>query len=157
MLLMTAVVSAAFLLLSDRVDAATKIKINKTNFPDATFRAYVSSNFDADKDGYLNSTEIGNVKIINVDESGITKLNGIEYFTALETLYCRDNELTSLDVSKNTSLEKIICYRTQLTTLDVSKNTALIYLDCSRNQLKTLDVSKNTSLVTISALSSNNT
>ena len=36
----------------------------------------------------------------------------------------------------------------QLTTLDVSKNTALTDLDCDNNQLTTLDVSKNTALTT---------
>ena len=61
-------------------------------------------------------------------------------------LDCSGNQLTALDVSRNTALEKLYCYNNQLTALDVSNNTALTTLDCSDNQLTALDVSKNTAL-----------
>ena len=61
-------------------------------------------------------------------------------------LTCYNNQLTALDVSKNTALTVLYCYNNQLTALDVSKNTALTELDCSDNQLTALDVSKNTAL-----------
>ena len=66
--------------------------------------------------------------------------------TALERLYCFNNQLTCLDVSKNTKLTGLSCENTQLTSLDVSKNTALERLHCYNNQLTSLDVSKNTAL-----------
>ena len=66
--------------------------------------------------------------------------------TALTSLECVNNQLTTLDVSKNTALTELECYNNQLTALDVSKNTALTYLYCSENQLTALDVSKNTAL-----------
>ena len=66
--------------------------------------------------------------------------------TALTALYCTNNQLTALDVSKNTALTQLFCYNNQLTALDVSKNTALTRIFCSNNQLKALDVSKNTAL-----------
>ena len=50
--------------------------------------------------------------------------------TALDTLHCSSNQLTSLDVSNNTSLTYLNCGGNQLTILDVSKNTALTYLWC---------------------------
>ena len=59
---------------------------------------------------------------------------------------CFENELTSLDVSKNTALKVLYCYEDQLTSLDVSKNTALKVLFCDHNQLTSLNVSKNTAL-----------
>jgi len=62
------------------------------------------------------------------------------------SLECYGNELTSLDVSKNTALTKLLCGGNQLTSLDVSKNTALTELQCGNNQLTSLDVSKNTAL-----------
>ncbi len=80
---------------------------------------------------------------------------GITYWLTSQTvtirgdvteLYCSDNQLTTLDVSKNTELTKLDCHYNQLTTLDVSKNTALTWLYCYNNQLTTLDVSKNTAL-----------
>ena len=57
-----------------------------------------------------------------------------------------NNQLTELDVSKNTALTSLRVERNQLTELDVSKNTALTYLDAQYNQLTELDVSKNTAL-----------
>ena len=61
-------------------------------------------------------------------------------------LYCNGNQLTDLDVSKNTALTGLGCSDNQLTALDVSQNSALTLLNCSDNQLTTLDVSKNTAL-----------
>ena len=80
------------------------------------------------------------------EEGKLTDLSGIEWFTGLTYLSCNDNNLTELDVSKNTALETLECTNNQLTTLDVSKNTVLTHLDCSGNQLTTLDVSANTAL-----------
>ena len=76
----------------------------------------------------------------------LTSLRGIEYFEALEELSCLYNQLTSLDVSRNTALTYLDCYNNQLTELDVSRNTALTELDCSGNPLTTLDISMNTAL-----------
>jgi len=63
-----------------------------------------------------------------------------ENITLLE---CRNNKITSIDISKNAALTELDCSRNQLTSLDVSKNAALTVLDCSGNQLTSLDVSKN--------------
>ena len=64
----------------------------------------------------------------------ISNLKGIEAFSALTYLACPGNELTSLDVSKNTALTYLYCYSNQLTSLDVSKNTALSGLYCGGNK-----------------------
>ena len=76
----------------------------------------------------------------------LTSLRGIEYFESLEELSCLYNQLTALDVSRNTALTELRCDYNQLTSLDVSRNTALTYLDCNNNQLTELDVSRNTAL-----------
>ena len=121
------------------------VAIDNTNFPDANFRTFVK-NFDTNKDDSLSDTEIAAVEEIDCYDKGISNLKGIEYFTALRSLNCGYNQLTALDVSKNTTLTKLYCKNNQLTVLDVSKNTALTYLRCNRNQLTALDVSKNTAL-----------
>ncbi len=77
---------------------------------------------------------------------GLTSLKGIEYFTSLAGLDCRINQLTALDVSKNTALTELDCDNNQLTALDLSRNTALKVLYCGRNQLTDLDLSRNTAL-----------
>ncbi len=83
---------------------------------------------------------------IDVWEKNISSLEGIEGFTALQNLQCPYNQLTTLDVSKNTALTYLDCSHNQLTILDVSQNTALESLVCYYNQLTTLDVSKNIKL-----------
>ena len=125
--------------------AEGQIQINVTNFPDEKFRNYVKG-FDTSGDGYLSEGEIGEVTWIGVDGKGIESLQGIEFFTSLETLICYYNNLSSLDVSKNTALTDLWCYGNNLSSLDVSKNTALTRLECYNNNLSSLDVSKNTAL-----------
>ena len=121
------------------------VKINEENFPDANFRNWIlEQNYG--QDGVLTVDEIAAVTKINVPYEQISDLKGIEYFTALTSLYCYSNKLTSLDVSKNTALTELDCNFNELTSLDVSNNTALTSLNCQGNQLTSLDVSKNTTL-----------
>ena len=122
------------------------IKIGSNTFPDEKFRAYILKNIDKDGDGYLSETEIAETTSITCRARSISSLKGIECFAALEYLYCSENNLTQLDVSKNTALEVLYCSENNLTQLDVSKNTALEALDCLKNNLTQLDVSKNTAL-----------
>lgn len=135
--------------------SADGIAVNAVNFPDDTFRSYVSSNFDTNKDGRLSDAEIAGATTIDVSGKGISSLKGVEYFTALTELYCHINNLTVLDVSKNTALYGLACYSNNLNTLDMSKNTALTELSCENNQLITLDLSKNTALTQLDCRDNN--
>ena len=119
------------------------IKIGSNTFPDEKFRAYILENIDKDGDGYLSETEIAETTSITCGARSISSLKGIEYFVNVQSIDCRGNNLTQLDVSKNTALEDLLCSENNLTQLDVSKNTALKHLDCSENNLTQLDVSKN--------------
>ena len=107
------------------------------------------SKIDKNGDGRISEKEASVVKSLDVGGSGIRGIDGISYFTALTTLDCGYNQLTSLDVSKNTALTGLRCRSNQLTSLDVSKNTALTWLDCGSNQITSLGVSKNTALETL--------
>ena len=126
-------------------EGETDVSINETNFPDANFRTVVKE-YDTDNDENLSRVEIEAVKEIKCYHKDIRSLTGIEYFTALQTLKCYSNQLTSLDISGNTALKSLDCAKNQLAALDVSQNTALESLDCADNQLTTLDVSRNTAL-----------
>ena len=119
------------------------VEINETNFPDAAFKSYVSERF-GDGDGVLSIEEIESATIINVQGLGISSLTGIEFFSSLESLSCGYNNLTSLDLSKNTSLKSLECTcNFDLTSLDVSKNTELLWIWCDDANLTSLDVSNN--------------
>ena len=126
--------------------AAGSVDINEANFPDAKFRSFVKENLDKNNDGILDAGEIAAVKMIEANKMGIKSLEGVGFFTALETLKCWDNELTGLDLSKNTALKDLQCSNSKLQSLDLSKNTELTRLSCGSNKLTELDVSKNTKL-----------
>ena len=126
--------------------AAGYVEINETNFPDAKFRSFVKENLDKNKDNILDAGEIAAVKKIEANKMGIKSLEGVGFFTALETLKCWDNELTGLDLSKNTKLTSLSCSENELTALDVSKNTELTRLYCRSNRLAALDVTQNKNL-----------
>ena len=125
---------------------AAPVEINSTAFPDDVFREWVKDNCDKNSDGYLSADEMLQCTDIAVIQKQITSLKGIELFPQLTKLQCSDNELSSLDVSKNTALMHLICYKNELSSLDVSKNTALLTLECDANNISSLDVSKNTAL-----------
>jgi hypothetical protein len=61
-------------------------------------------------------------------------------------MYCDGNNLSALDISKNTALTQLTCYENNLSALDVSNNTALTQLFCHNNNLTELNVTKNTAL-----------
>ncbi len=111
--------------------------------------------WDSDGDGKLSPGEAASVTYINIyrghDGEKISSLTGIECFTGLTYLNCADNELTEIDLSKNTKLTHLdcSCNYDNLTKLDVSGLAALTYLDCSYNQLAALDVSKNVKLANL--------
>ena len=121
------------------------IDIDEKNFPDENFRNWLFEQ-DYGRYGIIADDRIARITSIYVIGESIRSLQGIEYFTALTTLWCSNNQLTSLDVSKNTALTTLSCNNNQLTSLDVSKNTALTDLNCYYNQLTSLDVSGCTAL-----------
>ena len=61
-------------------------------------------------------------------------------FTKLEYLYCQDNEMKTLNVSRSKSLKGITCSKNNLATLDVSDLATLTFLSCHNNKMKTLTV-----------------
>src|SRR5574344_2005430 len=140
-------------------------------FTNAVLKAYVVAHYDKDGDSEISEAEALLVTAINVyggydttkAQSGTkTKIGSfadIANFPNLDTLDCAlnsltylacyDNQLTSLDVSKNTKLTYLDCHNNQFTSLDVSKNTELTVLYCAYDQLTSLDVSANTSLMSL--------
>ena len=66
--------------------------------------------------------------------------------TKLEILSAAHGKLTSLDVSNNRKLVELYVYNNQLTALDVSSNYLLKKLSCYENQITALDLSSNVSL-----------
>ena len=80
----------------------------------------------------------------------MSSVEGIEAFINLDTLHCCSNQIKELDVSANTELRVLVCWNSdindQLTSLNISKNKKLEIISVPYNQLKELDVSNNPSL-----------
>ena len=119
---------------------AESVPIDEAHFPDPKFRSVVQARFDDDEDGVFSEEELAAATTLSATGYGITDLSGIEYFTALETLYCYNNQLTALDLSRNTKLTYLSCSENKLTSLNVSKCSELKHLYCYRNQLTGLDL-----------------
>ena len=138
--------ATAILIPGMALNADSSVEINKTNFPDANFRTFVSKSFDKDKDGKLSLAEIKAVDEISCSSEKIKSFKGIEFFTDVETIDCFDNEISELDLSKNTKLKKLRCSDNEIDELDLSGTPELTELDCGSNDLTSLNLAKNTKL-----------
>ncbi len=120
----------------------------EANFPDPNFRAAVAEWMGIALNGTITAAQAAGMgDWFDCSYRNIENMKGLEFFTRLTGLACDGNQLTALDISKNTALNTLSCYENQLTLLDVSNNTALEYLYCSYNSLTSIDVSKNTALL----------
>ena len=138
-----------FALLAIVVQPQAQVVLNAENFPDANFRAALSQILGVSENGTITQEKINSTTSLDVNNKKISNLKGIEHFTVLTQLNCYKNQLTELNVSKNTALTQLNCNNNQLTALNVSNNTALTSLGCSNNQLTALDVSNNTALTSL--------
>ena len=118
-----------------------------TYVPDDKFeQALIDLGYDTTLDDSVVTANISGVTTLDVSEKEISDLTGIEAFSALTSLECWSNKITSLDMTANTALTNLNCWNNKLTSLDVSKNTALDYLSLYKNQLTSLDLSQNIKL-----------
>lgn len=131
--------------------AADGVGVNAANFPDASFRSYVSM-FDKDRDGRLSNAERAKVTEIYVAGRCISSLKGVEHFPALTVLDCSWNNLVNLNVTQNKALLTLNCNGNKLTKLNVTKNTELQTLYCENNKLTALDVTANKFLNVLSCV-----
>ena len=101
----------------------------QTYVPDDNFeQALINLGYDNVLDDYVTTANINTVDTLILMSLNIVDLTGIEDFTALNSLICEGNQLTTLDVSNNAALIHLRCGLNQLTTLDVSQNLALKFL-----------------------------
>ena len=137
--------------------------LNDINFKDGNFRKRITDITGVQEGQLISNEQIARITELNLRNSGIENLDGIEFFTALEMLNCYDNNITELDLRNNINLTevdfgdnfisefklprniKIIrCKDNLFTKLNLSEYNQLNTLDCSKNKdLVLIDVSKN--------------
>ncbi|HSD07874.1 LamG-like jellyroll fold domain-containing protein, partial [Flavobacterium sp.] len=144
-------------------DATASYSTNCTPYtliPDLNFeKKLIALGIDSGvPDGKVPTANVDKLTSLDVSNSQIADLTGIQDFVALETLSCNgkgnywssttggDGLLKTLDISKNTKLITLNCSSNQLKSLDISSNTLLKNLDCRGNVITSLDVSKNMAL-----------
>ena len=129
--------------------------LSSSDFPDENFRKCIVDTFNEKEPDFVES---GRTKSqvrrylsqktteLDCSSKGITSAEGIQYLTSLQELDLRSNNISTIDLSKNTALTELFLSGNKISTIDVSKNTALTNLYLSSNILITIDVSKNTAL-----------
>ena len=133
---------------------AIKTNAQTTHIPDNNFlQALKDLGYGAGVVGNnVPTANIDTITNLDVSSKNISDLTGIQDFVALTVLRLTKNQLTNLDISKNTALIKLYCNLNQLPSLNISANTALQTLYCNDNLLSSLDVSKNTALIILKFL-----
>jgi Leucine-rich repeat (LRR) protein len=118
--------------------------------PDTTFKDLLVTNsaINTNNDTEIQCSEASAFTgEISVSFWSISDLTGIEAFTSLTSLFCNNNNLTSIDITQNTALIFLDCSDNPISTLDLTQNINLETLYCTTNSLSTLNVSQNTSLI----------
>ena len=133
-------VKGADIVISDK-DVVADFSID--NFPDANFRNYLAQKF---KKRFITKADVAATYWLSPINEGISNLKGVEYFTKLQSLSCKQNNLTTFDVSALTALTELRCEDNPLTTLDVSHNPNLKLLYCYNTSLTTLNLANNTKM-----------
>ena len=121
------------------------LEIDRQYFPDEAFLNWIVTHLPVvrENDGsyYMTEKNVNAVKRIACDYCEIGSLRGIEYFPMLEELDCGFNQLTELDVSRNSRLKMLCCTANQLTELVLGSNLSMTSLYCDSNKMTTVDLS----------------
>ena len=109
-----------------------KVKIGDENFE----KALIKNKLDDKLDGILTIDEniISKTDTLNISGSNIKSIEGIEYFSSLKKLDCSNNDISSINVSKNTNLEELNCSNNNINSIDLNKNLQLKRLYVHNNQ-----------------------
>ena len=145
------------------------VPIDEAHFPDPRLRTLLaSSTYNKDGDNYLSDYELQRIGNLHCENMHIQSLEGVEYLPYTFGIWCENNDITNLDLSKNPAvvgvwcsgnplgtldfsgnpkLEWVYCYECKLTSINLTNNPNLGYLECNTNpDLKHIDLSKNSKL-----------
>ena len=129
----------------DSLSTITYIAIPDQNFE----QKLIDLGYDDLLDGQVISSNISEVEHLNVSNSEIADLTGIEGFSNLRSLQIQNNSLTSLDLSVVPQLEQLWADQNNLNSIDVSYNAELTYLHLVNCGLTAIDISQNVNLINL--------
>lgn len=109
--------------------------------PDANFEAKLIS-LGIDSDNKVNKqmlkTDAINIQALNIDNTNIDDLTGIEGFVDLKNLSAIQNNIEHIDLKCNILLDTLSLAGNYIKSLDISNNTKLIKLNLDANELSLL-------------------
>ena len=120
------------------------VSIDISNFEDPQFEAYILANFDKNGDGSISLSEANEITEIDCSGLGIRSIAEIKNFPNLISLNCSNNQISELNVNKNTSLQTLSCYGNDLHLFDFSNCqdlTTIYLLDEDKNVITDNDSS----------------
>ena len=86
---------------------------------------------------------------LQVSRCELTDASLVKYFKNITALYISHNQLTTLDISKNTKLLRLGLHDNQVTAIDLSHQPDLEWLYAPFNQIESIDLSKVPKLKTL--------
>lgn len=113
----------------------------------ATNSNYEFVSIDTNGDGEIQVSETLPIKGLNIINSNVVNLTGIQAFTNLEIFDCTNNQITNIEVINSlTTLKVFKCISSGFTTLNLSTLTNLQTIDCSANNLASINLTGLTNL-----------
>jgi hypothetical protein len=114
------------------------------SIPDNSFEEILIAK-GIDSDGIVNrqmlksdAEVIEDLDLATLEFGTIANLSGIEGFTSLKKLHANQHDIEQIDLSANILLEEVYLAGNNLSIINVSKNTNLVVLDLTSNQLTTI-------------------
>lgn len=153
-----------------------------TAIPDANFEAFLEANGMGDgipNNHLVTTANIVGVTTLSIDNLGIADLTGIEDFDALQTLYARNNVITTIAFSASQNITYIWLSNNNITSvpglqfqsnatiislsdnpinstlLDLTQNVNLVFLSIDSATLTSLNVRQNIALTSLTAINNN--
>jgi Leucine-rich repeat (LRR) protein len=124
------------------------------NFPDIHLKTVLLANTQVNTNGdnEIQKSEADAFSgLLDVSNSTIYDMTGIEYFTNMTSLNCSGNDLEEIYLAENTGLMRLDCNDNKLFELDVTNLTELMLLDCNTNSISNLNLNANTALIRLMA------
>ena len=144
----------SLLLLVAVLFTAFNSQAQNVHFPDIHLKTVLVANtqLNTNGDGEIQKSEaLSFTGSINVSNSTISDMTGIEYLVRMTSLNCSNNGLMHLELSSNVSLMRLDCSNNKLNDLDLTNNTELLSLDIRDNLLHSIDLTANTMLIRLFA------
>lgn len=107
-----------------------------TKIPDNGFEnALIALGYDDVIDQLVLTDNIKDIVDLDISNSQISDLVGLEDFISLETLNCRGNYINTIDLTYNTKITSLDVQENVLETLELNNLSDLEILDCKNNSI----------------------